>query len=115
MALRRSIGRLDSATSAGEVASIVSETQRTAANMRAASERIEALSRSLASTEASLRGAVTKADSVLGKIDRGEGSLGLLVNDPSLYRNTDSLLVDMRALIADFRRDPKKYFAFRVF
>lgn len=114
-ALRRTMERLDSATGSGEIASIVTETQRTAANLRTASERLDALTRSLESAEASLRGVVAKADTVLGKVDRGEGSLGLLVNDPSLYRNTDSLLVDLRSLIADFRRDPKKYFAFRVF
>ena len=114
-ALRRTMERLDSATGTGEVASILSETQRAAVNMRAASERLAALSLSLTSTESSLRGAVTKADSVLAKVDRGEGTLGLLVNDPSLYRNSDSLLVEMRSLMADFRRDPKKYFSLRVF
>jgi phospholipid/cholesterol/gamma-HCH transport system substrate-binding protein len=114
-ALRRSMERLDSATGSGEVSSILTETQRTAVNMRAASERLANLARSLESTESSLRGAVTKADSILGKVDRGEGSLGLLVNDPSLYRNSDSLLIDLRALIVDFRRDPKKYFSLRVF
>jgi phospholipid/cholesterol/gamma-HCH transport system substrate-binding protein len=114
-ALRRSMERLDSATGSGEVASILRETQSAAMNMRAASERLAALTRSLESTEANLRGAVTKADAVLGKVDRGEGTLGLLVNDPSLYRNSDSLLVDLRSLIVDFRRDPKKYFSLRVF
>lgn len=114
-ALRRTMARLDSATGTGEVASILSETQRVAVNMRAASERLAALALSLTSTESSLRGAVTRADSVLAKVDRGEGTLGLLVNDPSLYRNSDSLLVEMRSLMADFRRDPKKYFSLRVF
>jgi phospholipid/cholesterol/gamma-HCH transport system substrate-binding protein len=114
-ALRRTVGRVDSATSAGEIARIIAETERTAGNLRVASERIDALTQSLVTAEQSLRGVISKADTVLGKVERGEGSLGLLVNDPSLYRNTDSLLVDLRSLIADFRRDPKKYFAFRVF
>ncbi len=113
--LRRSMSRVDSATQGGEIREIITETQRTVASLRAASERIDSLSKSLESAERNLRGVIAKADSVLGKVDRGEGSLGLLVNDPSLYRNTDSLLVDLRALIADFRKDPKKYFAFRVF
>ncbi len=115
LALRRTIGRVDSATATGEIQRIVTETERTASNMRVASERLDALTQSLVTAEQSLRGVISKADTLLGKVDRGEGSLGLLVNDPSLYRNTDSLLVDLRSLIADFRRDPKKYFAFRVF
>ena len=48
-------------------------------------------------------------------MERGQGSLGLLVNDPSLYRNSDSLLVDLRKLVVDFRSDPKKYINVRVF
>lgn len=114
-ALARTVARVDSATAGGEVRSIVEETQRAAANMREASLRLADLMRALESAEANLRGAVIKSDSVLGKINRGEGSLGLLVNDPSLYRNTDSLLIDLRALIADVKRDPKRYFGIRIF
>lgn len=113
--LRRSMGRVDSATSQGEIQTIIAETARTATNLVEASDRLNALTRSLESAERSLRSAVTKADSVFGKVDRGEGSLGLLVNDPSLYRNTDSLLVDLRTLLADFKKNPKRYFSLSVF
>jgi hypothetical protein len=82
-ALPRSVARVDSATSGGEVRIIVEETQRAAANVREASLRLADLMRSLESAEANLRGTVVKADSVLGKVNRGEGSLGLLVNDPA--------------------------------
>lgn len=114
-ALRRTVTRVDSATSGGEIRSIISETERTATNLREASARLNMLTQSLESAERSLRSVITKADSVFGKVDRGEGSIGLLVNDPSLYRNSDSLMIDLRALLADFRKDPKRYFGFRVF
>lgn len=113
--LRQTVTRVDSATSRGEIQSIISETERTAVNLREASARLNALSASLESAEQRLRSVITKADSVFGKVDRGEGSIGLLVNDPSLYRNSDSLMVELRALLADFRKDPKRYFSFRVF
>lgn len=113
--VRNATGRVDSATASGEIANIVKETELATANLRAASARINDLTISLQQSEASLRGVVGKADSVMGKVNRGEGSLGLLVNDPSLYRNSDSLLVDLRSLLADFRKDPKRYFALRVF
>ena len=45
----------------------------------------------------------------MAKINRGQGSLGLMVNDPSLYRNADSLLVTMRSLIADVKARPSRY------
>lgn len=113
--LSRTLARFDTATGSGEVGDIVEETRRAAVNIREASARLSAMSRSLETAEASLRGAVGKADSVLGRINRGEGSLGLLVNDPSLYHHSDSLLVDLRALIADVKRDPKRYFGIRIF
>lgn len=36
--------------------------------------------------------AAARLDSILAKIDRGEGTLGLLVNDPSLYEDLDRLV-----------------------
>ena len=48
-------------------------------------------------------------NSVLEKIDRGEGSLGLLLNDQSLYVNMDSLSVNLNKLIKAIEEDPKRY------
>lgn len=114
-ALRRTLDRVDSATSAAQVQRIVAETEVAMRNIREASERVHALTIALQGTEQNVRGVVVKADGILGKIDRGEGSLGLLLNDQSLYRNSDSLLVDLRALLADFRKTPKKYINLSVF
>lgn len=112
---QRTLARLDSATSAGEVARIVGETQQAAINLRELSERLAAMTTSLERSEASLRGALGKTDTILGRIERGEGSLGLLLNNPSLYTNSDSLVIDLRALIADFRRNPRRYINLSVF
>ena len=115
LAFQRSVSRLDSATSRGEVERIIGETQLAAINLRQISERLGTMTLSLERSEASLRGALGKADTVLGRIERGEGSLGLLVNNPSLYNNSDSLVMDLRSLIADFRRNPKKYVNLSIF
>ena len=53
--------------------------------------------------------------SVLGKIDRGEGTLGLLVNDTSLYGELSETLREVRALTADVRANPKKYMTVEIF
>ncbi|MHB1297724.1 MAG: MlaD family protein [Gemmatimonadaceae bacterium] len=114
-ALARTLARVDSATGAGEIRGIVEESQRAAISIREASGRLNSLMASLESAEVDLRGVVVKADSLFSKVDRGEGTLGMLVNDKSLYRNSDSLLIDLRALIADVKRDPKRYFGLRLF
>lgn len=46
---------------------------------------------------------------VLGKINNGEGSLGKLVNNPSLYNNLEKLTADMDSLVQNINRDPRKY------
>jgi phospholipid/cholesterol/gamma-HCH transport system substrate-binding protein len=51
----------------------------------------------------------------MDKINAGQGSVGLMVNDPRLYRNSDSLVTELRSLVQDFKANPKKYVNVRVF
>lgn len=60
----------------------------------------------------SLRAAV---QSVTGKIDRGEGSLGKLVNDDRLYTEARASVESLKALIQDVKANPKKYLKLEVF
>jgi hypothetical protein len=38
-----------------------------------------------------------------------------MLNDPSLYRNADSLLVTMRSLVADVKARPSRYVNVKIF
>lgn len=60
----------------------------------------------------SLRGSLT---SVTRKIDSGDGSLGRLVNDPQLYDDARATVVELKTLIADIKKNPKKYLNVSVF
>lgn len=53
-------------------------------------------------------------DSVLDKINRGEGSLGLLVNDDKLYNNLDASSKQLELLLQDLRLHPEKYVHFSL-
>lgn len=46
---------------------------------------------------------------ILRKINAGEGTLGKLANDSSLYIHLDSLSVGLNTLIRNIDRDPKRY------
>jgi len=46
---------------------------------------------------------------VFQKINAGEGTLGLFVNDPGVYQKMDSVLTSVDALLNDFRINPDKY------
>lgn len=53
--------------------------------------------------------------SVMDKIDRGEGSLGRLINDDSLHEDLAATLRELRQLTADVKENPRKYVTVRVF
>ncbi len=69
------------------------------------SESLNRLDRMLASLESSTAGINT----IIGKIEQGEGTLGLLVNDPSLYHRLDSTLTTLNRILLDFKQNPKRY------
>lgn len=47
--------------------------------------------------------------SATAKMDSNEGTIGKFFNDPNFYDDLTSLSGDMRLLLGDFRRDPKKF------
>jgi phospholipid/cholesterol/gamma-HCH transport system substrate-binding protein len=60
--------------------------------------------------------------SILGKIDRGSGSLGRAVNDPALYQSllnatahVDEAAVNAGALVRDLRARPGRYIRVSLF
>ena len=58
-----------------------------------------------------------KLSNISDRLEGGEGSAGRLFKDPSLYNNTDQMLIETRNLVKAIRENPKKYstIRFRVF
>ena len=52
---------------------------------------------------------------VVMKINKGEGSLGLLVNDKKMYDNLQSSAASLDKLLIDLKANPKRYLHFSVF
>lgn len=65
-------------------------------------QEIELLSRNLNRSS-------DRLNSILDKINEGEGSLGKLVNNPALYDNLESLTAEMDSLVRNINRDPRRY------
>jgi phospholipid/cholesterol/gamma-HCH transport system substrate-binding protein len=107
--------RLDSAVTSDEIAHLVENFSIASAELRQASMQVRDLSARLVATQAKADAFLAAGDSVLSKINRGQGSLGLFVNDATLYRRADSALAELKALTADIRANPKKYLSIRLF
>lgn len=71
-------------------------------NLEATSAELETLSAGLNKTNLTL-------NEVLTKINNGEGTLGKMVNDPSLYNNIDSVSVNLNKLIKNINENPGQY------
>jgi len=52
---------------------------------------------------------------VVDKINKGEGSLGLLIYDDSLYHNLEKSTLELERLLEDIRLHPERYLHFSVF
>jgi phospholipid/cholesterol/gamma-HCH transport system substrate-binding protein len=50
-----------------------------------------------------------RLDRTLAEVESGEGTAGRLLYDPELYNNMNAALEETRSLVADIRKDPRKY------
>lgn len=71
----------------------------------------QAATRAMTAMESSM----TSLASVLAKIDEGQGTLGRMVNDTSVYGELNDTLREIRELTADIRENPSRYLSVSVF
>jgi phospholipid/cholesterol/gamma-HCH transport system substrate-binding protein len=88
---------------------------KTGAALNAAITRIDQGAQSISTAAQSLNTSIASLQSVFSKIDRGEGTLGRLVNDTSLYSELHGAAHEFRALAADIKANPKRYVDLRLF
>jgi phospholipid/cholesterol/gamma-HCH transport system substrate-binding protein len=72
-------------------------------------------STNMAVMSAQLKETSGKLDAILAKVDSGNGSAGKLLNDPGVYNDTRALLQRMDSLVADIKKNPKRYINVRIF
>ena len=51
---------------------------------------------------------------MIDRLNAGQGSAGLFLNNRELYDNMNKTVTDVRGLIAAIQKDPKKYLNVRV-
>ena len=95
--LRRATGAIDPA-----------KVDSTITNLRTASANMAALSADLKATSG-------KLDAIVAKVDSGPGSAAMLINDPGAYNDVRGLLQRMDSLLADIKKNPKRYINVKIF
>lgn len=109
------LGRVDEATKDGQLATILNSAQSTMGDLRSASNDAKELVAVIRGHEQTLSRIMQTTDTLLTKVQTGQGSLGLLARDSSLYLETTAAIAQMRQLLADIQANPRRYFRFSVF
>lgn len=115
VSLQNSLARVDSATNQGELARILENTAAASQSVREASAGVHELIGAARENQESIVRVLLAADSIMTQIATGQGTLGLLVTDTTLYTETAKAVIQLRTLLADIQANPRKYFKFSVF
>jgi phospholipid/cholesterol/gamma-HCH transport system substrate-binding protein len=112
---RRAFGEFEAALGGGRLAGIVTNVQKTSASA-------DSLSRILLSTTQDLRLVAASADTtfrtvgaIAQTLQRGEGTLGRLMRDTTMYFNLLETNEEVQALLRDMRANPRRYINLTIF
>lgn len=76
---------------------------------------LEKTSGQLSDMIAQLQGTTSSLETILQRMERGEGTLGMLLKDDKLYSNMDRLMVNLDGLVVDLKENPKRYLNISIF
>jgi phospholipid/cholesterol/gamma-HCH transport system substrate-binding protein len=102
----------DLKATAAQLRAFVEEKQETAGT---AIDSLEVASRRFAGVTADLETIAASLDSIMGRVERGEGSLGKLINDQAAHDEFVAAIREVRALVAEIQRNPKSFIRFSIF
>lgn len=84
-------------------------------DVQRAMARADSAMETLTRTGETLDQAASSLRSLLDRMDRGEGTLGKLARDDSLYVNMNRAAASIAALVEDIRANPRKYINVSIF
>ncbi len=113
--LQALLGRADSATSGGQLQTVLDNAAAASGDVRQAAGDLRGLLAAARAHEANLVQTLVAVDSIMTRIQAGQGTLGMLSRDSALYNETTEAMRDLRQLIRDIQANPRKYFKFSVF
>jgi phospholipid/cholesterol/gamma-HCH transport system substrate-binding protein len=109
------VARLDTATSDNQLKDILNNGAASSADLRQAASDLRSVMAAAKENQVSLFRVVQQADSLMTRIQQGNGTLGMLATDSTLYREATQTMIQFRELLTDIQEHPKKYLKISVF
>ena len=113
---------LQKSSASAEKLTSAPEWDRSLKRVDAITEQAAVITKRLDGVSTTLEKSSESMQAVLGRVDRGEGSLGKLTKDEKLYDrlseaalNMNQASVNLSKLADDIRKDPKRYLSIKVF
>ena len=97
----------------GEVTSILSNVNQVSEDMTVITHNFKQLD--FNSTLTTVENTLKNIDQMTNRLNSKDSSLGLLLNDRSLYDNLDSTAENASILLRDLKENPKRYVHFSIF
>jgi phospholipid/cholesterol/gamma-HCH transport system substrate-binding protein len=112
---QQAVARLDTATAGGQLEDILANGQSSSADIRQAAADMRSVMAAARENQVSLVRVMQQADSLMTRIQHGNGTLGMLATDSTLYREATATVVQFRELLTDIQAQPRKYLKISVF
>ncbi|MBT4140815.1 MAG: MCE family protein [Candidatus Latescibacteria bacterium] len=84
-------------------------------NLKDATGRMGVLAQNMEETSQSMKEMFDNLNQITGQMRSGQGTVGKLIQEDSMYQHLDRTLTTVDSLIEDVKRDPTRYFKFSVF
>lgn len=114
-AARRSFEGVNSLLADGTADTLVGDARLAVRNFTEASSRlnqtVDRLDRAIGEADSTL----TRLNRVGARLEAGEGTLGRMLTDTTFALRAESALLELNALLADFRENPKRYVRLSIF
>lgn len=110
-----------------QLAGAIRNANSVTANLAANNQRIDSILANLDHLSGNLRDAPVQEtitqlqetskqlNEVMTKINTGQGSIGMAVNDPKLYNDLNGALTNLQTLLADINKHPSRYINITIF
>lgn len=112
---RTTLERIDAILAGGQVDSVLNNLERASRGLEQVTTNLDTSTADLDQTLALVDSTLVEVRMITTGIRRGEGSLGLLLQDSALYIRAEQAFAQLDSLLVDIRENPRRYINLSIF